>query len=135
MKAIRRMLVAVLLLLIPLSAGRLSEIFGERTLKADRLARVLGFQRDAIKSLGSLLPEERSYLESFVKGINTYIRNQPGERPIEFRVLGYAPDPFTPEEIIALTHFQSYASNHNWKHEVLRASAIQELGERRGREP
>ncbi len=116
------------------AAGRLSEIFGERTLEADRLARVLGFQRDAVKSLGSLLPEERSYLESFVKGINTYIRNQPGERPIEFRVLGYAPGPFTPEEIIALAHFQSYASNHNWKHEVLRASAIQELGEKRGRE-
>ncbi len=116
------------------AAGRLSEIFGERTLEVDRFSRVLGFRRDAVQSLGSLSPEERSYLESFVKGINTYIGNQPGERPIEFRVLGYAPEPFTPGDIIALAHFQSYASNHNWKHEVLRASAIQELGEERGRE-
>ena len=116
------------------AAGRLSEIFGERTLEADRLTRVLGFQRDAVKSLGSLLPEERTYLESFVNGINTCIREQAGERPIEFRVLEYAPDPFTPGDIIALAQFQSYASNHNWKHEVLRASAIQELGEERGRE-
>lgn len=116
------------------ATGRLSEIFGERTLKADRFAKVLGFQRDAVKSLSSLLPEERTYLESFVKGINTYIRNQSGERPIEFRVLGYAPDPFTPGDIIALANFQSYASNHNWKHEILRASAIKELGESRGRE-
>jgi penicillin amidase len=116
------------------AAGRLSEIFGERTLEADRFARVLGFQRDAVESLSSLSPEERKYLESFVNGINAYIRSEPGERPIEFRVLGYAPDPFTPEEIIALAHFQSYASNHNWKHEVLRASAIRELGEERGQE-
>jgi penicillin amidase len=116
------------------AAGRLSEIFGEETLEADRLARVLGFQRDAVESIGWLSPEEKTYLESFVNGINTYIGKEPGERPIEFRVLGYAPEPFTPEEIIALAHFQSYASNHNWKHEVLRASAMRELGEKRGRE-
>ena len=66
------------------AAGRLSEIFGERTLEADRFAKVLGFERDAVRSLSSLLPEERTYLESFVEGINTYMRNQSGERPIEF---------------------------------------------------
>jgi penicillin amidase len=116
------------------ATGRLSEIFGERTLAADRLTRVLGFRRDAVESESSLSSEERTYLESFVRGINTYIGSQSGERPIEFRVLGYAPDPFTPTDVIALAHFQSYASNHNWKQEVLRASAIAELGEGRGRE-
>jgi len=116
------------------ATGRLSEIFGEMTLDADRFAKVLGFQRNAIASLSSLSPEEKTYLESFVKGINSYIDNQPGELPIEFRILGYDPGPFAPADIIALSHFQSHTSNHNWKFEVLRASAIQELGEKKGRE-
>ncbi len=116
------------------ATGRLSEIFGERTLKADRFAKVMGFQRNAAQLLSSLTPEEKTYLQSFVKGINTYLESQPDEWPIEFSVLGYDPDPFALSDIIALAHFQSYASNHNWKYELLRASAMQELGEEKGRQ-
>jgi len=116
------------------SAGRLSEIFGKVTLDADRFARVLGFRRDSVGLSDALSPEEKAYLDSFVKGINAYMDIHPGRLPVEFDVLGYGPDPFTVTDILTLSHFQSYASNHNWKFEMLRASAIQELGELKGRE-
>lgn len=116
------------------ATGRLSEIFGERTLKADRFAKVIGFQRNAISVLKTFSPKEMAYLNAFVKGINSYIQSNTNELPIEFTVLSYKPNPFTLEEIIALSNFQAYASNNNWKYEIMRYQAIDELGEKKGRD-
>ncbi|MEN8120829.1 MAG: penicillin acylase family protein [Bacteroidota bacterium] len=114
--------------------GRLSEIFGEQTLAADRFAKVLGFQRNALLLLDSLTLDEKEYLQAFVNGINKYIESHPGNIPMEFKILQYDAEKFSPLDIISLSYFQSYASNHNWKYELLRAAAIKELGEKKGRE-
>ena len=116
------------------ATGRLSEIFGKRTLDADRFAKVLGFERESGDLFDAMQIDEKNYLMSFVKGINHYIVSHPDNIPTEFRVLQYQPENFTARDIIALSHFQSYASNHNWKFELLRASAIRELGEKKGRQ-
>ncbi len=116
------------------ASGKLSEIFGAKTLKADRFSRVLGFKREAISLFNNLPPDQKVYLETFVSGINKYIKLHPDKIPIEFKVLQYKPEYFSSIDIMALSHFQSYASNHNWKYELLRATAIMELGEIKGRQ-
>ncbi|RLD68009.1 MAG: hypothetical protein DRI95_03880 [Bacteroidetes bacterium] len=116
------------------ATGKLSEVFGEKTLAADRFAKVLGFERNSFALFDSLQLNEKSYLLAFVDGINQYMETHPNDVPIEFRVLQYQPEKFTVYDIIALSHFQSYASNHNWKYELLRAAAIKELGEEKGRQ-
>ena len=116
------------------ATGRLSEIFGKRTIKADRFAKISGFQRESKSLVAELNAAEKSYLGAFVKGVNQYVTTHPDEIPIEFKLLNYEPDLFTEEDIMALSFYKSYVSNHNWKFELLRASAIQELGEQKGRE-
>ncbi len=116
------------------ATGRLSEIFGVTTLKADRYSRILGFKRQAISLFNELPPEQKAYLNAFVSGINQYIMLHPDETPIEFKVLGYNPEHFSGIDIMALSNFQSYASNHNWKYELLRNAAIKEFGNIKGRQ-
>ncbi|WP_456424576.1 penicillin acylase family protein [Lutibacter sp.] len=116
------------------ATGKLSEIFGERTLEADRFAKIMGFQRNSVSAIQTFSSKEMSYLKAFVQGINNYIQSCANELPLEFTVLSYKPTPFTIEEIIALSNFQAYASNHNWKYEMMRSQAIDELGEKKGRE-
>lgn len=116
------------------SKGRLSEIFGKVALDADRFSRVLGFGRSADGAVEGFTTEEREHFESFLKGINLYIDSKRNELPVEFRLLGYEAEPFTPSDIIASVLYQAFLNNHNWKFEISRLLAISELGDRRGRE-
>jgi len=116
------------------SLGRLAELFGELALEADRFARVLGFGRGAKKIQEELTAGEREYLEAFLNGINHYIKNNKVELPVEFRVLGYAPELFTVRDLFAIIMYQAFLNNHNWKVELARRSAKSQLGDKKGRE-
>jgi len=115
------------------SEGRLSELFGKDALEADRFARVLGFARDADAAVAELTPEEKAYLDSFLAGINRFIETRPNEYPVEFRIIGYKPEPFTAKDLLSILIYQSFMNNFNWKLELTRALAIAELGEDQGR--
>ncbi len=52
--------------------GRLSEIIGGRGMMLDRISRTIGFVRRADKIMGNLKGHHREYLDSYVKGINSY---------------------------------------------------------------
>ena len=116
------------------SSGRLSELFGEMALDADRFARVLGFGRNAEGLVGNLTPEEKKYIDAFLRGINLYIETKKGELPLEFRILGYKPEPFTIQDILATILYQSFLNSHNWKFELTRSTAVDLLGDEKGRE-
>ncbi len=115
------------------SEGRLSELFGKDALEADRLARVLGFARDADVAVAALTQEEKEYLDSFLGGLNRFIETRPNEHPVEFRILGYKPEPFTAKDLLSILIYQSFMNNFNWKLELTRALAISELGKDQGR--
>jgi penicillin amidase len=116
------------------SRGRLSELFGEIALDADRFSRVLGFGRGAKKTEENLTAGEKEYLGSFLNGINHYIKFKKSELPVEFRMLGYVPEPFTIHDILAVTMYQSFLNSHNWKFELARLSAKSLLGDKKGSE-
>lgn len=80
-------------------AGRLSEILGERTLAHDRRQRRKGIAWAAERTLKSWqqVPEEYALLEAYCAGFNAYLEDLlPSRYPIEFKLLGYAPEPWTP---------------------------------------
>jgi penicillin amidase len=81
------------------SAGRLAEIFGDRALANDIKVRTYGFHRVAKSILAKLPPEHRQYLQSYAEGVNSYI-TQSGALPFEFKVLGYRPEPWIPEDTL-----------------------------------
>lgn len=71
--------------------GRLSELFGEETVEADRFLRTLGFRRAAEAGAEALDSEVRRLVEAYVRGVRTAVRGWEGPLPPEFLVLRARP--------------------------------------------
>lgn len=81
-----------------LSAGRLSEVLGERTLPTDQLTRRQGMVYGAKKALDAWqqAPEVMEVLQAYTDGVNAYINQLCScEYPIEFKLLNYKPEPWS----------------------------------------
>lgn len=81
------------------AAGRLSELVGERALELDRFNRRLGMGYGAEQTLKGMEsdPTTRDALEAYTAGVNAWIHQlSPAKYPIEYKLLGYAPEPWTP---------------------------------------
>jgi penicillin amidase len=86
------------------AAGELSEILGEDTLKIDREQRILGLREAARRGLQAASPRDRAYFEAYARGVNAFIESHGGSLPIEFRILGYRPKPWQPEDSIVIAN-------------------------------
>jgi penicillin G amidase len=81
------------------AAGRLSELIGERALELDRFNRRLGMGYGAEIEIKTMLanPKSREVIEAYTAGVNAWIsRLTPAQYPIEYKLLGYAPELWTP---------------------------------------
>lgn len=80
------------------TAGRLSEIFGPRALEYDIGQRKKGLALAAKHTVEKWkkYPESFAFLEAYSRGVNAYVDQlQPADFPIEYKILGYAPEPWT----------------------------------------
>lgn len=81
------------------AAGRLSEVLGEQTLEVDRLKRREGMLMAAEKAVEAWkeYPEDFALIEAYSEGVNIWIdRLHPRDYPLEFKLLNYAPEAWTP---------------------------------------
>ncbi|PSL32295.1 penicillin acylase family protein [Dyadobacter jiangsuensis] len=81
------------------AAGRLSEILGPATLTLDQQSRRLGMGYGAEANLKVAMtdPRSREALLGYTAGVNAFIRQlAPKDYPIEFKLLGYKPEPWKP---------------------------------------
>ena len=104
------------------SLGRLREFLGARVpravLRLEIISRSLGFDQEA-RALAAELPEEdQRLLSSYADGVNLATRTEP--RPFEFRLLGYVPEPWTPEDSLAILQAVSFGFCKNWEQELVR---------------
>jgi penicillin amidase len=83
------------------ASGRLSSLFGEAPLPADRYLRTLGLRRSAEKDLALLSPETRGFLQAYADGVNAFLKTHEGRLPIEFTILNVHPDPWSPVDTLA----------------------------------
>ena len=90
-----------------LGLGELSEIFGEAALPADRLFRHLGFGHRASILVASLPPGTIAMAQAYCDGVNAGMKSLRAW-PAEFRLLGFAPRPFTVEDIAAAGLLNSF---------------------------
>jgi len=81
--------------------GKLSEVMGASEIGRDRIARLVRYRGDWAKEWESYSPDAREIVAAFVNGINAYIRSLNGKRPLEFRIAGYDPAPWTPEDVVS----------------------------------
>jgi penicillin G amidase len=90
------------------AAGTLAEILGRSMLEHDRLQRTLQLRTAADRAAAALPADQKHWLELYARGVNTSIAAQRDHLPIEFRVIGYAPAPWTPRDslLIELAMYQ-----------------------------
>lgn len=97
-----------------IAAGRLSEIFGERTLENDVFARTWGFERAAQNIEASLSTESRTVLDAYAEGVNFFIEKNRDALPVEFALLGYEPEPWKISDSIAYARFMAFQLSFTW---------------------
>ena len=79
--------------------GRSAEVLGNRSIKQDINIRRLGIVEGAKKAVQvwEQNPEGKEFLNSFCNGINHFINQlSPSDYPLEFKLLGYEPEEWTP---------------------------------------
>lgn len=106
--------------------GRLSEIFGARTLNADIFMRTLDIYGHATKAFAALPPRHRASLEAYARGVNAYIERPTGRTephwPPEFLLLRHRPEPWRPADSIAVLKMMALNLSTNFEHEITRLS-------------
>jgi len=110
-------------------SGELSEIFGEDTLKVDREQRILGLRAAAKKAIEMASPRDRSFLEAYTRGVNAYIGTRGDRLPIEFRMLRYAPKPWSMEDSVVIAYVLVKDLNYHYFFDALsREKILAKLG-------
>jgi penicillin amidase len=115
-------------------AGRLSEVLGETMVESDRFLRTIGLYRAALADLGVLPAEVINVLQAYADGVNAFVEAHRDRLPLEFTLLGFQPEPWTPIDTLAWGKVMSMNLGGNWENELLRQKLNTALGEDKVRE-
>jgi penicillin G amidase len=90
------------------AAGELAAVMGSSMVEHDRLQRTLQMRVAADRALAAMPADQRHWLEVYARGVNTSIAAQQAHLPLEFRLLQYAPAPWTPRDslLVELSMYQ-----------------------------
>ncbi len=83
-------------------AGRLAEIIGKTGYDYDLLVRTVGLRRIAEQEWNDLPESPRKVLIAFTAGINAHIEDSKNHLPVEFGLLDYQPEPWTPIDSLTI---------------------------------
>ncbi len=106
--------------------GRLAEVLGARAVERDRLARLFRYRGSADAEWAAYGPNAKAIVSAFVGGVNAYIAQVKERPPIEFTMMGFAPEPWTIDVPLARVTTLSGVSNAST--EILRARLIALVG-------
>lgn len=84
------------------ASGRLAEILGQDGVANDLIARTVGLRRIASREWGKLPEETSLLLRAFSRGVNRWIEESMSNLPIEFALLDYEPEPWTPVDCLSI---------------------------------
>ncbi len=112
-------------LLRRITLGRLSEIFGQDMVDADKLFRSLRISKKSKEILKECSPELISVLNAFTDGINQYLEKD--ELSFEFTLLGYKPEKWQPFHTVNLIGYMAWDLNTAWNSELIYFKLQQKL--------
>lgn len=116
------------------TAGRLSELFGESQLETDQFLRTMGWRRVAEAELDLIDAGTLQALESYARGVNAYLADRsPLQVSLEYRVLGlqnagYEIEPWTPADSLAWLKAMAWDLRSNMDDEITRVLTAAEVG-------
>lgn len=113
--------------------GRLSEVLGSDALSMDRLLRTIGFHILAKQLTDQLTDRQRTILQSYADGVNAYLKSHRENLPVEYRLLGFTPEPWTVENSVSYIRLMAWELNIAWHLDVVMGAIIDRVGEAKGR--
>jgi penicillin amidase len=108
--------------------GRLSEVLGDGALDTDKFVRTIGFARAAALDAALLSDEARLALSAYADGVNKLLEQRGDALPIEFLMLGYTPEPWTPTDSLLILKLQAFDLAVNYGTELSRANVVARAG-------
>ncbi|MFD3727903.1 penicillin acylase family protein [Streptomyces sp. NPDC058671] len=109
------------------TAGRLSEMFGESQVETDSFLRTLGWRRVAQEEYDKVLSAEtKKYLQAYAEGVNAYLKGRaPADVSVEYAALAltndYAIEPWTPVDSVAWLKAMAWDLRGNMQDEIDRS--------------
>ena len=82
--------------------GRLSEVVGPSGIEIDTVSHTIGLSRTAEANLARFPEKTKRRLAAYTSGINTFMEESRSNLPIEFDLLGYEPEEWTPLDSVAI---------------------------------
>jgi penicillin amidase len=111
-----------------IATGRLAEAVGEAGLASDRQIRLLGLRRNAERHAKLLSPEARDFLLWYAEGMNAYIVGHADDHPLELRLAGFTPRPWTLQDMVTVLHYVNWSQAANFKAELGLQQLIDKFG-------
>ncbi len=112
--------------------GRLSELFGESTIKVDRLFRTLDLPAVGRRMLGGARPEAQRGLEAYARGVNR-AAGEAAERglPLEFLILGRGFQPMRPDDFLGVLGYMAWGLDMSWTFDPIVERMVAKVGAER----
>ena len=114
--------------------GRICEMAGEEARPLAIQMKTIGFLRNARKHASLLEPETRTFFQEYLDGVNAFIRLRPKELPLEFKLAGIKPTPWSIEDSLAVFYFMSWNSAANLETEIIAQMLVDKLGPEKAKE-
>lgn len=108
--------------------GTLSEVFGELALETDRATRTFGFNRLGRIDWANADDEMKAVIVAYCEGVNAYLNWMGGKLPVEFKLLGFRPKPWQPEDTTAFARVMMWQLSHAWHSEIVRLQIQEKVG-------
>jgi penicillin G amidase len=111
------------------ASGRLSEVVGEKAIDRDKFFRTFGLRRAAEVSFTAHPDEAKQLLEWYAVGVNAYMQEatDEGRLPIEFTLLGYKPEKWTPIDSLTIGKYMAFDLGGHWQGQAFRYWALENL--------
>jgi penicillin amidase len=110
------------------ASGSLAEVFGSVALDADRLLRRVGLRRAAEAEVEQLTEAMREHLDAYAAGVNAFVEGNRNRLPLEFLILRFRPEPWTPVDSLAIGKLVGWSLSGNWDTEIVRSWIVERLG-------
>ena len=111
------------------AAGELAEVFGPDLLRMDRGQRILGLRTAVDGAEKNMTARDRNYFEAYARGVNAFLESHRGRLSLEFRLLKYAPRPWTVTDSLLVGARMVQDLNHySFGRAVTREKVLAKLG-------
>ncbi|MGA3260609.1 MAG: penicillin acylase family protein [Bryobacteraceae bacterium] len=107
-----------------LAAGDLSEVVGVAAVESDRESRRLRMRRIAERAYVDMPAPDRAAMAAYARGVNAFVNGHLDNLPLEFRLLGYQPRPWSVVDslLICLHMFRDLSTS--WRDDLLKRDML-----------